>query len=124
MQAQAVCALKIYQQPPTQEDSDTEEEDFCKIGRAPQDNAPARESHFFRYFKSQFSGMMNLSDGEVQSQESLSDYDIEDFADCYSTVSKMQSVEVQQANGLECEYVKKLTSADNHNDIADKSTDC
>ena len=87
--AQASCAISIYQEP-TQEDSDTEEEDFCKIGRAPQDNAPARLSHFFKYFKSNnFSANMNLSDGDVLSQESLSDYDMEDFDDCYSTVSKI-----------------------------------
>ena len=69
--------------------------------------------------------MMENSDSDVASIESLSEYDLDDLEDCYSTVSKMQSVEVQPAANLECQYVKKLISADEHNrELADQSTDC
>ena len=68
---------------------------------------------------------MEQTESDVASQESLSDYDIEEFEDCYSTVSKIQSVEVQAQANLECQYVKKLISADDHNkELADQSTDC
>ena len=91
--AQASCALKIFQEE-THDNSDTEEEDFDKIRMAPQDMAPMRQTHFFKHFKSNYSKIMENSDSDVASIESLSDYDMEDFEDCYSTVSKMQSVEV------------------------------
>ena len=122
--AQASCALKIFQEP-DHENSDTEEEDFDKIRTAPQDMAPLRHTHFFKHFKSNYSKLMENSDSDVASIESLSDYDMEDLEDCYSTVSKMQSVEVQPAANLECQYTKKLISADDHNkELADQSTDC
>ena len=68
---------------------------------------------------------MEFSESDVASQESLSEVDVNDLEDCYASVGKMLSVDVQPAANLECQYVKKLISADNHNDdLADKSTDC
>ena len=66
LQVQAHCPIRIVVEL-SKEDSDTEEEDYCKLKNQPVDLAPERDSHFFKHFKSNYSVLMDLSAGDVES---------------------------------------------------------